>query len=210
MRPVTIVCNSGQRFERGDVRRMAGVEFDSVSRVRLRSNRGSRRCQTVFAAIEVPKPMYDWIAQLLARAGRADRARQLPAWALLFHSPFGRCDDATSWIGGAPKAPGNFAWPKDTDGTPLHFIAQIDLAALAPEPQTGLRPPGLPAEGALLAFIGRSWPRHPGGRPCQPASSTPLIGAPCGDAPIADVLGLSVDDLGGLFTAHGVPAPYGL
>ncbi len=100
--------------------------------------------------------MYDWIAELLARGGGADRAKQLPAWALLFHSPFARSDDATSWIGGAPKAPGNFEWPKDRDGTPLHFIAQIDLASLKPEPQTGLRPPGLPAEGALLVFIGKS------------------------------------------------------
>jgi hypothetical protein len=101
--------------------------------------------------------MYQWVAELLARSGSADRASQPPAWALLFHSPFARSDDATSWIGGAPKAPSNFEWPKDTDGTPLHFIAQIDLASLKPEPQTGLRPPGLPAEGALLVFIGKSY-----------------------------------------------------
>jgi hypothetical protein len=101
--------------------------------------------------------MYDWIARLLARSGSADRARQLPGWALLFHSPFGHCDDATSWIGGAPKAPRSFEWPKDTDRTPLHFIAQIDLAAVKAEPQTGLRPPGLPPQGALLVFIGKSF-----------------------------------------------------
>ena len=101
--------------------------------------------------------MYAWIDELLARSGSADRAKQLPAWALLFYSPFARSDDATSWIGGAPKAPSNFEWPKDTDGTPLHFIAQIDLASLQPEPATGLRPPGLPAEGALLVFIGQSY-----------------------------------------------------
>ncbi|MBR1229324.1 DUF1963 domain-containing protein [Bradyrhizobium sp. AUGA SZCCT0176] len=98
-----------------------------------------------------------WLAELFERGGDADRAKQLPAWALLFHSPFDRSGDATSWIGGAPKAPGNFEWAKDRDGTPLHFIAQIDLASLKPEPQTGLRPPGLPAEGALLVFIGKSW-----------------------------------------------------
>ena len=101
--------------------------------------------------------MYDWIADFLARSGSADRAKLLPAWALLFHSPFARSDDATSWIGGAPKAPSNFEWPKDTDGTPLHFIAQIDLTSLNPEPPTGLRPPGLPADGALLVFIGTSY-----------------------------------------------------
>jgi hypothetical protein len=96
-----------------------------------------------------------WLEELFARD--PDRAEQLPAWALLFHSPFDRSDDATSWIGGAPKAPRNFDWPKDTDGTPLHFIAQIDLASLKPEPQTGSRPPGLPADGALLVFIGKSF-----------------------------------------------------
>jgi hypothetical protein len=101
--------------------------------------------------------MRDWIAELLERSGSADRAAQLPAWALLFHSPFARCDDATSWIGGAPRAPGDFEWPNDTDGTPLHFMAQIDLASLKPEPRTGSRPPGLPAEGALLVFIGKSY-----------------------------------------------------
>jgi hypothetical protein len=101
--------------------------------------------------------MNDWVAEFFARAGGADRAKQLPAWALLFPSPFARSDDATSWLGGAPKAPSNFEWPKDTDGMPLHFIAQIDLASLKAEPQTGLRPPGLPAEGALLVFIGKSW-----------------------------------------------------
>jgi hypothetical protein len=101
--------------------------------------------------------MYGWIAGLLGRASDANRMKPLPAWALLFHSPFDRSDDVTSWIGGEPKAPGNFEWPDDRDGTPLHFMAQIDLASLKPEPQTGLRPPGLPAEGALLVFIGKSY-----------------------------------------------------
>ena len=101
--------------------------------------------------------MLDWIAKLLAREDGADRTNRLPAWALLFHSPFVRSDDATSWIGGAPKAPSDFEWPKDRDRTPLHFMAQIDLASLKPEPQTRLRPPGLPTEGALLVFIGRSY-----------------------------------------------------
>ncbi|MBR1147809.1 DUF1963 domain-containing protein [Bradyrhizobium sp. AUGA SZCCT0431] len=71
-----------------------------------------------------------WLAELFDRARDPDRAKQLPAWALLFHSPFDRSGDATSWIGGAPIAPSNFEWPKDRDGTPLHFIAQIDLASL--------------------------------------------------------------------------------
>ena len=95
--------------------------------------------------------------RIIGALRRRGCATQLPAWALLFHSPFARSDDATSWIGGAPKAPGNFEWPKDTGGTPLHFIAQIDLASLKPEPQTGLRPPGCRFEGALLVFIGKSY-----------------------------------------------------
>jgi hypothetical protein len=96
------------------------------------------------------------IAEFLSFSGLADRAKELPAWALLFHSPFARSGDASSWIGGAPKAPRDFEWPRGKDGKPLHFVAQIDLASLKPEPRTGKRPPGLPAEGALLAFIGRS------------------------------------------------------
>ncbi len=101
--------------------------------------------------------MVDWIDRLLGRSAGVNQAKPLPAWALLFQSPFSRSDEATSWLGGGPKAPSGFEWPKDTDGKPLHFIAQIDLASLEPEPQTGLRPPGLPAEGALLVFVGKAY-----------------------------------------------------
>lgn len=94
------------------------------------------------------------LAELEARTGAATRAGELPAWALLLRSPFGSSRDATSWLGGVPHVPARFDWPTGNDGRPLHFIAQIDLAALKPEPTTGARAPGLPTDGALLVFIG--------------------------------------------------------
>lgn len=97
------------------------------------------------------------VSELIARSGRHERAAQLPAWALLFRSPFAPFADVTSWLGGVPHAPAGFEWPNDVDGTPLHFLAQIDLAAVQPEPESGHRPPGLPVEGSLLVFIGESY-----------------------------------------------------
>jgi hypothetical protein len=96
------------------------------------------------------------IAEILENSESADPAEEAPAWALLFDSPFARSGDASSWIGGAPQAPRDFAWPRGKKGEALHFVAQIDLASLKPEPRTGKRPPGLPTEGALLAFIGQT------------------------------------------------------
>ncbi|MFD0982400.1 DUF1963 domain-containing protein [Tropicimonas aquimaris] len=94
------------------------------------------------------------LAELEARTGSADRASELPAWALILRSPFRPWQSATSWLGGTPCAPLEFVWPLGTDGAPLHFLAQIDLGALQPEPETGSRPPGLPESGALLVFVG--------------------------------------------------------
>jgi hypothetical protein len=99
----------------------------------------------------------DIAAEFLARAGTEDRAKRLPAWALLLRSPYDTSRRVSSWLGDAPQAPRDFDWPNDTDGTPLHFLAQIDLASLKPEPETGARPPGLPEDGALLVFVGRSY-----------------------------------------------------
>lgn len=98
------------------------------------------------------------IAELEARTGAATRPKSLPAWALVFRSPFEtRADRPSSWLGGVPRAPRAFRWPRGATGEPLHFIAQIDLGALAPEPTTGARPPGLPSRGALLVFIGQQY-----------------------------------------------------
>src|SRR5262245_42944952 len=99
----------------------------------------------------------DIAAEFLARAGTEDRADRLPAWALLLRSPYETSRTVSSWLGGAPHAPRDFNWPNDVDGTPLHFLAQIDLASLKPEPETGARPPGLPEDGALLVFGGQSY-----------------------------------------------------
>src|SRR5215510_9742194 len=99
----------------------------------------------------------DVAAEFLARAGTEGPAERLPAWALLLRSPYDTSRSVASWLGGVPRAPRDLDWPNDTDGTPLHFLAQIDLASLKPEPETGVRPPGLPEEGALLVFVGRSY-----------------------------------------------------
>jgi len=90
-------------------------------------------------------------------SGRDSRPNELPGWALVMRVPWRDYPTASSWIGGAPRAPAGFVWPREADGTPMHFLAQIDLAALDPEPQTGRRAPGLPLAGALLVFIGRSY-----------------------------------------------------
>lgn len=84
-----------------------------------------------------------------------------PAWGLMMVSPWARETEYTSWLGGVPKAPQEFAWPRDSeDGEPMHFYAQIDLASLAPEPETGRRAPGLPNAGAMLVFIGHGCAVH--------------------------------------------------
>ncbi len=101
-----------------------------------------------------PLTIDDILAEMEARTGAATRAKELPAWALLFRSPYKTYPPATSWLGGVPHVPHGFDWPVGRDGQPLHFAAQIDLSALAPEPETGARAPGLPSAGALLVFIG--------------------------------------------------------
>jgi uncharacterized protein YwqG len=65
-----------------------------------------------------------------------------------------------SRFGGAPDVPSGFAWP-ERDGSPLAFLAQIDLSEL--------QAPALPASGWLLFFYdaaGQPWgfdPKDAGG-----------------------------------------------
>lgn len=80
---------------------------------------------------------------------------------------------ASSWLGGAPRL-GSAPWPRDTQGEPLHFAAQISLGDVAAA--TGGTP--LPSDGALAFFIGGKGavihvPDGSGAAPAQPPSDTP-------------------------------------
>ncbi len=104
---------------------------------------------------EQPVVAVDKIVESLERnRGPGERSHALPAWALMLRSPYDPRGASTSWLGGRPSAPAEFQWPRDGNGAPEHFVAQIDLASLAHNPITGSRPPGLPAAGALLVFFG--------------------------------------------------------
>lgn len=98
-----------------------------------------------------------YVAEMEARTGNAERSSQLPGWALILRSPWRQQTAPTSWIGGQPVAPSGFSWPRDSNGAPLHFLAQIDLTRLLPVPSSGATAPGLPRNGALLVFVGESY-----------------------------------------------------
>ena len=75
----------------------------------------------------------------------------LPAWSLQFFSPYEDWAAANSWIGGSPIVPDDFDWPRDSEGMPLHFVAQVDCASLAGPDSAGIP---VPQDGALLFFAG--------------------------------------------------------
>ena len=79
------------------------------------------------------------------------------AWALKLRSPFRASAPVSSWLGGAPSAPPQFKWPKGKDGKYRHFLGQIDLQRLEHPEGASVSIPGLPKEGALLAFTGASY-----------------------------------------------------
>ena len=59
-----------------------------------------------------------------------------------------------SFFGGAPNVPGTMEWPRGSaSGKPLHFILQIDLAAVPAEARLGL----LPDTGVLAVFQDLVW-----------------------------------------------------
>lgn len=91
---------------------------------------------------------------------RTGESQAVPGWALVLRSPFDAHKTVTSWFGGVPRAPDSFKWPGDRDGTPLAFLAQIDLADIEPEATTGQRPAGLPESGAILVFVGKACSVH--------------------------------------------------
>ncbi|MFK4875012.1 DUF1963 domain-containing protein [Novosphingobium sp. ZW T3_23] len=62
--------------------------------------------------------------------------------------------DDTSWLGGLPKLAG-IPWPRDRNGAPLPFAAQIDLARIAAAfPGNPLPGNPLPEAGSLAFFVG--------------------------------------------------------
>jgi Domain of unknown function (DUF1963) len=60
---------------------------------------------------------------------------------------------ARSWLGGAPCL-GDRSWPRDKDGQPLHFLAQVDLADVAAK----IGATSLPTTGSLAFFVGDTNP----------------------------------------------------
>ncbi|MBA3942074.1 MAG: hypothetical protein C0520_12765 [Sphingopyxis sp.] len=79
----------------------------------------------------------------------ADLFARHKADAVLLHRPYPPFAAAAtkSRFGGLPALPSAIDWPRMKDGTPLHFLAQVDCGALP-------FPGGLP-EGGMLFFFGR-------------------------------------------------------
>jgi hypothetical protein len=106
--------------------------------------------------VEAPAPAADEELQAaLDVLGQAREPGPVPAWALALRSPCTPWDGARSWLGGRPKAPPGFDWPRDADGTPQLLLAQLDLADLGPRAARGGRAAALPEAGALLVFVGQ-------------------------------------------------------
>jgi Domain of unknown function (DUF1963) len=61
---------------------------------------------------------------------------------------------STSKLGGAPTLPLDIEWPRQLEtGTPLHFLAQVDLSHLPPTPlEANPNGPALPRSGVLFFF----------------------------------------------------------
>lgn len=74
-----------------------------------------------------------------------ERYRQ-PAIMLFRPYPPGRLPKTNSHLGGLPALPPGTEWPRRADGTPLHFLAQIDCTELPPTDGV------LPSQGMLFFF----------------------------------------------------------
>ncbi|MFM9936021.1 MAG: DUF1963 domain-containing protein, partial [Novosphingobium sp.] len=62
--------------------------------------------------------------------------------------------ESRSFFGGTPYVPGTLEWPHDpASGTALHFICQVDLAAVPAEARLGV----LPDSGVLAFFLDLQW-----------------------------------------------------
>jgi uncharacterized protein YwqG len=87
--------------------------------------------------------VFSWRAKCLADS-ILEKARQRSRPALhLEHTEIA----GWSWIGGAPLVAPGFVWPR-WEGTPMSFLAQIDLGEVA----ATLKQPWLPAHGQLYFF----------------------------------------------------------
>lgn len=71
------------------------------------------------------------------------------AIALVRPYPPHRSKAGRSHVGGLPDLPAGVQWPRNREGDPLHFLAQVDLAEL---PAGSDRPAELPLGGTLLFF----------------------------------------------------------
>ncbi len=136
---------------RGLIKRASDTRTQAVTKQKasLGSRNGSRKDP---AHSQDEKTGADYVDEYQALSGAADRAKEIPGWALLLHSPFNPPANPTSWIGGRPHAPEEFTWPSTTKGVRQHFLAQIDLSTLS---NTGNN--GLPSAGALLVFFSYQW-----------------------------------------------------
>lgn len=82
----------------------------------------------------------------------AAAARQAVVFRQYFPPSLGA--ESRSFFGGTPHVPGTLEWPRDPEtGKPLHFIWQVDLAAVPDEARLGL----LPESGVLAVFLDLQW-----------------------------------------------------
>ncbi|PZQ57110.1 MAG: DUF1963 domain-containing protein [Novosphingobium pentaromativorans] len=99
-----------------------------------------------------PEPLAEDEEALPGKPAAIDPDALLPRPVVLVRKARSRSRDwfgDSSWLGGLPKLAG-IPWPRDRDGAPLPFAAQIDLAGIAaacPEAP-------LPAAGSLAFFVG--------------------------------------------------------
>lgn len=87
----------------------------------------------------------------------------------------------SSWLGGLPSL-GDQPWPRSRDGSPMHPVAQLNLATLASVDT----PEGLPKSGSLAFFLDlTAWPYsgavtyvpETNGRLTQPIKALPRLAA---------------------------------
>ena len=80
----------------------------------------------------------------------------LASWhqAIVFREQFPPESNASlSFYGGAPVVPAGFVWPTGMNGTPLHFLLQVDCRAIPAE----ARLDSLPGDAVLHFFLDLEW-----------------------------------------------------